>query len=202
MLRVIVLFPTVSAGWTISNEDFFKDIKPVFSYLKLRGSVGQVGSDRGIPAHQFLSAMEKTSNVYNFGNAMGAVGGYLETQIANQNVTWEKAMIYNIGIESRMFNDQLSLTAEYFKDQRNDIYRSNDRIGGLYGLALQKADGKSKDFQQNIGSMYSQGTDIGVQWSSKIGDLTYNIGGTFSYSKNKIQEFGEADKKFRAFSRV
>lgn len=179
-------FPTVSAGWTISNEAFFKDATSLFTHLKVKGSVGQVGSDRGVAAHQFLSAMEQTGNVYYFGNNMGGVGGYLETQIANPNVTWEKALIYNVGVEGRMLNNQLSFTAEYFKDQRSDIYRTNERIGGIYGLA--------STIKQNIGSMYSQGADVSAQWSSKIGDLSYNIGATYSISKNLVQDFGEADQ--------
>ena len=179
-------FPTVSAGWTISNESFFKDATSLFTHLKVKGSIGQVGSDRGIAAHQFLSALEQTGNIYYFGNNMGGVGGYIETQIANPNVTWEKALIYNIGVEGRMLNDQLSFTAEYFKDQRSDIYRTNERIGGIYGLV--------SSIQQNIASMYSQGADVSAQWSSKIGHLTYNIGATYSISRNLVQDFGEADQ--------
>jgi TonB-linked SusC/RagA family outer membrane protein len=180
-------FPSVAASWTISNEDFFENSKELFPYLRLRGSIGQVGSDRGIAAHQFLSALEQVGGVYNFGNAMGGVGGYIQSQIANENVTWEKALIFNVGLEGRMFNDKLSFMAEYFRDQRSDIYRVNERIGGLYGI--------SATVRQNIGTMYSQGIDASLQWSDKIGEVTYNIGGNYSISRNMVQDFGEADKE-------
>lgn len=180
-------FPSVAASWTISNEDFFESSKELFPYLRLRGSVGQVGSDRGIAAHQFLSALSQVGGVYNFGNNMGGVGGYVQSQIANENVTWEKALIYNIGIEGRMMNNKLSFMAEYFRDQRSDIYLTNERIGGLYGV--------SATIKQNVGTMYSQGVDLSLQWSDKIGDITYNIGGNYSLSRNMVQDFGEADKE-------
>ena len=189
-------FPSIAAGWTISNEAFFKDATDIFTHLRLRGSIGIVGDQRGIPAHQFMSSLEQKGGVYNFGNNMGGAGGYIMGQIANEDVTWEKALIYNIGIEGRMFNNQLSFMAEYFKDQRSDIYRDNQRIGGMYGLVLKDANNKDKNFQQNIGSMYSQGIDVSIQWSSKIGDVRYNIGANYSLSKNMIQDFGEADKEY------
>lgn len=180
------LFPTVALGWTISNEKFFESIKPTVSYLKLRGSIGQIGNDRGVAAHQYLSAMTTTSNVYYFGNSMTGAGGYIQGQIANPFVTWEKSTQSNVGIEAGLFNKQLNIVAEYFHDQRTQIYMANDLIGQLYGLP--------STIKQNIGKMYSQGTDLSVQWNSKVGDFTYNIGGTFSYSMNKIQDFGEVEK--------
>lgn len=180
-------FPSVAASWTLSNEAFFENSKELFPYLRLRASIGQVGDHRGIAAHQFLSALEQVAGVYNFGNNMGGVGGYIQSQIANENVTWEKALIYNIGLEGRMFNEKLSFMAEYFRDQRTDIYRVNERIGGLYGV--------SATVRQNVGSMYSQGIDASLQWSDKIGKVTYNIGGNYSLSRNMVQDFGEADKE-------
>jgi TonB-linked SusC/RagA family outer membrane protein len=180
-------FPSVAASWTISNEDFFENSKELFPYLRLRGSIGQVGSDRGIAAHQYLSALSQTAGVYNFGNTMAGVGGYVLSQIANENVTWEKALIYNVGLEGRMFNDKLSFVAEYFRDQRSDIYLTNERIGALYGV--------SATIKQNVGTMYSQGIDASFQWSDKIGDVTYNIGGNYSLSRNMVQDFAEAEKE-------
>ena len=180
-------FPSVAASWTISNEEFFENSKEMFPYLRLRASAGQVGSDRGIAAHQFLSALSQVGSVYNFGNTMGAVGGYVQSQIANENVTWEKALIYNLGIEGRMMNDKLSFMVEYFRDQRSDIYLTNEKIGGLYGLFT--------NIKQNVGTMYSQGIDASFQWSDKIGDVTYNIGGNYSLSRNMVEDFAEADKE-------
>lgn len=182
------LFPSVAASWTISNESFFENVKNVFSFLRFRASIGQVGDQRGIDAHQFLSALQQKNGVYNFGNTMTGVGGYMMSQIANEDVTWEKALIYNAGIEARMFSDKLTFMVEYFRDQRRDIYLTNERIGGLYGLAT--------TIRQNVGSMYSQGIDASIQWRSKLGGLTYTIGGNYSLSGNKAQDFGEADKEY------
>lgn len=179
-------FPTVSAGWTISNESFFENAKSVINFLKIRGSAGQLGSDRGVDAHQFLSAMTGQTAVYNFGNSMGSVAGYLETQVANPDVTWEKSLLYNIAVEGRLFNDRLNFTAEFFRDNRSDIYLTNNNIGGLYGI--------TGSFRQNIGSMYSQGVDLGLQWSAKTGKLNYNAGITYSYSTNKVTDFGEPEE--------
>ncbi len=181
-------FPTVAAGWTISNESFFKGIKEFVPYLKLKASYGQLGSHRGVSDFRFMGRLSPTSGIYYFGTAMGSATGYLEDIIANPGLTWEKSEQTNLGIEARLFKNRLSVSAEYFRDNRSDIYVSNNRISSLLGI--------SAVVDENIGEMYTNGCDLAAMWNSKIGKVGYTIGGTYSFSRNMVTKVGEADQPY------
>lgn len=183
------LFPTIAAGWTMSNEDFWGELKNTVNYLKLKTSFGQLGNAAGVDEYQYRGRLWNRGNVYPFGTNMSSwVHGYVEDIFANPNLTWEKANIFNLGLDAKLFNNQLSLSAEYFRDSRHDMYVENSNISSLIGNVT--------PIKQNIGKMYSQGVDIAAMWTSKIGDLGYYIGGTFSYSANEVTEYGEAPQPF------
>lgn len=182
------LFPTVSGGWTVSNEPFFESIKGLIPYLKIKGSYGQLGSHRGVSEFQFMGRLNTTSGIYNFGNAMGSTNGYVEDIIANPGLTWEKSEQSNIGVEARLFKNQLSLSAEYFRDNRTDMYVGNNRISSLLGTVA--------IVEENIGEMYTNGYDLSAMWNSKIGKVGYTIGGTYSFSRNMVTKLGEVDQPY------
>lgn len=182
------VFPTVAAGWTLSNEPFWKGIKTFIPYLKLKGSYGRLGSHRGVDEYRYMGRLAATSAVYNFGNAMGNVNGYIEDIIAYPGLTWEKSEQTNAGLETKLFNNHLSLTAEYFRDNRTDMYVTNQRISSMLGIPIAVS--------ENIGEMYTQGWEFSVLWNGKINDVKYLLGGTWSRSKNEVTVFGEIDQPY------
>ncbi len=188
------LFPTVAAGWTISNESFFEGIKNIVPYLKLKGSWGKLGNHRGVDAFYYESRMVSPSGVYNFGNSMGAVAGYTQDVIANPNLTWEKSELLNVALETRLLNNQLTLGGEYFKDKRTDIYTSNGRVSSLYGFDL--------TVYENLGKVNTQGYELYGNWNSSFGDFKYAVGGTFSYSASEIIDLGQVDQPYPWMSNV
>jgi TonB-linked SusC/RagA family outer membrane protein len=181
-------FPTIAAGWTISNEAFFAHIKEYVPYLKLKASHGVVGSHRGVSDFRYMGRLNATTQVYNFGNTMGNVHGYLEDIIANPFLTWEKAEQTNVGIESRLLGNRLWLSAEYFHDKRYDIYVTNNRVTSMLGTAV--------TVEENIGEMYTDGFDLGARWSSRVGDFGYSLGSTLSISQNMVTTLGEVDQPY------
>lgn len=181
-------FPAVAAGWTVSNESFFEGLREVIPYLKLKASYGQLGSHRGVGEFRYMGRLNATSGVYNFGNAMGNANGYIEDVIANPGLTWEKAEQINAGLEARLFKDRLMVSAEYFRDNRTDMYITNNRISSMLGtVAL---------VEENIGEMYTNGVDVAARWSSKIGAVGYTFGGTYSFSRNMVTRMGEIDQPY------
>ena len=180
-------FPAVAAGWTISNEPFFAGLKDKI-YLKVKGSYGQLGSQRGVDEFRFMGRLKTTSGIYNFGNTMAGANGYVEDIIANPGLTWEKSEQSNVGIETKLFRNHLSILAEYFRDNRTDMYMGNSRISSIYGL--------NASISGNIGEMYTEGYDGAVMWTSGIGKVNYSIGGTFSYSNNMVTRTGEVDQPY------
>lgn len=181
-------FPTIAAGWTLSNEPFFERIKDWFSYLKLKGSWGSMGNYRGIAEHAYIGSLENTTGSYQFGNSMAGSPGYREGIIANPNVTWEKVQLGNIGLEAQLFGNRLSMEAEYFHDRRTDIYMANNRLSFLYGYDV--------SISENLGKTHSQGVELAANWNDHIGNWGYTIGGTFSYANSILEEDGQAEQPY------
>lgn len=181
-------FPAVAAGWTVSNEPFFEGLKNQISFLKFKASYGKTGNPRGIDEFSYIGRLNTTSGIYYFGNTMAGVGGYVEDIIANPGLTWEKSEQTNAGVEARFFKDQLSVIAEYFRDNRSDMYVTNSRISSILGVPT--------SVKENIGMMHSEGYDLAASWNSKIGDFGYSLGGTYSFSQNMITAFGGVDQPY------
>lgn len=181
-------FPTVAAGWTVSNEPFFESIKHWFPYLKLKGSFGMSGNYRGIAQHAYIGSLENVPGSYPFGNGMAGAPGYREGMIADPDVTWEKARQGNIGLEAGLFSRRLHLAADYFHDKRTDIYMTNNRVSFLYGYAVK--------LSENIGRTHSQGGELALNWSDRAGAWSYRLGGTFSYASSMLDADGQADQPY------
>ena len=116
------------------------------------------------------------------------IAGYRETVIANPSLTWETAKQFNVGIDTRMFDNRLSISAEYFKDNRSGMYVTNNNISSLIGTPL--------TVSENIGKEYTQGCDIAAMWSDRIGQVRYSIGGTYSYSRSIVTQNGEVQQLY------
>lgn len=181
-------FPTVAAGWTVSNESFFAGVKDWFSFLKLRGSFGMIGNYRGVDDFAYIGSLSNVAGTYNVGNSMSGVPGYTESIIANPTVIWEEVKLSNVGLDARLFGNRLALTAEYFYDDRTGIYMANNRVSSLYGY--------DASISENLGEMHSQGVDVSLNWNDKIGDFGYSLGGTFSYADNVLTANGQADQPY------
>lgn len=164
-------------------------MQKIVPYLKLKASYGQVGNSSGVDAFYYRGRMWPQNEVYITGVNMGTkLGGYIQDILPNPGLTWEKARILNIGIDTRLFSDRLSVTAEFFKDNRHDMYVVNNKISSLVGNV--------KEFKQNIGKINSHGVDLSAMWNSNIADWSYFIGGTFSYSTNELIANGEVDQPY------
>ncbi len=182
-------FPAVAAGWTISNEPFMENVREFMPYLKLRASYGITGNSRGVDAFYYMSNVTSNSGAFVVGNAMNTtLGGYRENTIANPNLTWEESRLLNIGVDARLFKGRLALTAEFFHDDRSQIYVGNSQVNTLLGLPI--------SISENIGEMYTRGVDISAQWNDKIGDWHYSLGGMFSFSKNKVTRLGQVEQPY------
>ncbi|MCH5598971.1 TonB-dependent receptor domain-containing protein [Niabella ginsengisoli] len=176
-------YPVVSAGWTISNENFFGSVKDAVSYLKIRGSYGLIGNQRGVAEFQYRTRLNEVGGVYWFGNTMAARPGFVEDILANPGLTWEKAKQLNLGADIRLFDDRFSYSFDYFKDRRSDMYMVNNNVTSLLGSIA--------TIQQNIGEMFSEGYEMAALWKSTIGDFGYRIGGSYSFSSNENIKTGE-----------
>ncbi|TKC05528.1 TonB-dependent receptor [Pedobacter polaris] len=166
-------FPSVSAGWRISAENFMKDSKTI-NDLKLRGSWGQVGNDEGIGDYAYLKLYQ-----------INAQGGYGLSQPANENLTWEKTTQTNIGLDLTMFNSRLTFTADAYIKKTTDLLVSV-QLPPSSGLGAQSL---------NVGAMENKGFEFVLSTKNFIKDkFTWNTDLNFSLNRNKVTSLGITTK--------
>lgn len=174
-------FPSVSGGWTITNEGFMQNFIPnVLSFLKLRASYGINGSISNLGGYQYSSSL-MTGNPY-FLNPEGKlyVGTYPSTYLANPKLRWEESTQLDVGLDIRLFGDKLSLTADYYNKNTNGL------------LILSKASlitGTNNVFQ-NVGIINNQGYEFDLEWKDLIADkVQYTIKVNLATVKNEVVEY-------------
>ncbi|MEQ8216774.1 MAG: TonB-dependent receptor [Arenibacter sp.] len=185
-------FPGVSAGWTISEEPFFKN--NLMNHLKLRGSWGQLGNDR-VDQFQYLRVYKYSeppgNGVIGDGYVWGNqdIKGVIPDGVANPNITWEVSDNLDIGLEMGLFEGALNLEVDYFMIKTTNILgRRIASIPAYTGLDLP---------DENIGEMENKGIDLSMRYNHNIGELGFGLGGTFTYAKNKIIYFDETPTDFK-----
>ena len=193
------LFPSVSAGWIISNEPWWEGVKNGIGYLKLRGSWGLVGNDNTngarflyLPgAWQFLSG--KMTNYPSIRGAnFGTSGNWLQTvrelTSGNPNVTWETASKINVGLDAAFLRDRLHTYVDFFWEDRQGILVSNE--------ATLPAVTYLPSSYVNEGRVKNHGFEVTLNWEDRIGDFRYSISPNFSYAKNKVIEMLEVEPMY------
>ena len=172
-------FPSVSAGWTLTEEDFMKSAASWLDFLKLRLSWGQVGN-ANINCYQYLAPVTTSNTNYNFGATGGTdawvMGAYTE-RLANEKVKWETSEQYNVGLDARFLRQRLSLTLDgYIKSTKDWLVQAPIlATAGTGGPVINGGDVKNK------------GIEVGLSWNDQIGkDFVYSVGANFAYNHNEV----------------
>jgi len=171
-------FPSGSLGWVVSKEDFFNS--ETLNYLKLRASYGTVGNDNINPQFSKISTFPK----YTFDGNI--VSGSTLQSIPNDNVTWENQIQSNFGVDLRLFDSKISLTADYFEKTVDDL---------LFNPTLSLYLGTPEYPSANIGKTKSTGFDVSLTYNDSFSE-NFNISNNFSFtsSKNTVEQINNGDK--------
>lgn len=175
------VFPSISAGWTLSNEKFMQNTQNWLDYLKLRASWGQVGN-QNIDNYQYTAPITSSNTHYIFGTVDGAPAqsgywGAYPSRLANESVTWETSEQTNIGIDARFLKSRLSLTADFYIKTTKDW---------LVEAPILATAGTGAPFI-NGGDVKNTGVELALTWNDRAGkDFNYNIGVNGAYNKNKV----------------
>lgn len=175
-------FPSVAVGWIPTNYEFVRKALPFMNFLKLRASYGTVGNDK-ITKKRFpyLTIVQRLNNIP-FGSSQ--VETLQESYIGADNLKWEIAKKFDFGIESRFFNERLSLVVDFFHDERSNIFQQRSLIPGYVGLT-------SNPFS-NVGRMVSYGADGNFTFKQRINnDMDFTLRGNFTYSRNDVKNWEE-----------
>lgn len=185
-------FPSASAGWVISNENFWH-IKAI-SNLKIRGSYGQVGNDQisnDARRFLFLTTINRKGQSYLFGDNQRLYQGFDEAQLGNDNVTWEVATKSNIGMDLELFDGAVTLQVDGFKENRTGILIQRGvipRITGYYPGILPYA---------NLGKAKNSGLDALLEVKRTIhSGFFYSFRGTFTYARSICTQNDEPIPKY------
>lgn len=179
-------FPAVALGWVVSNEGFLKD-NSVLTWLKLRASYGRVGSDQ-IRSTRFayLSTLKDADGTSDFGlNFNKGIGGLAEDQLAAQNITWETASKYNVGLELGFWN-AFRATFEGFYEKRSNIFIQPQvsEIAGLQNPAY-----------ANTGVMDNRGFEATLEYNKAFDNgMVFTARGNYTFARNKYIDDGKVYK--------
>ena len=180
-------FPAVGIGWNIAEEEGFKKKYPFVDLFKIRASYGLVGSDV-VPDNRYLyQQFYNRGNPYYFGENSNPTTGIYEGTLGNANVTWEKALKKDIGIDINLFKNKLSFSIDYFNDYRYDQLFYPGSIPLLIGVGFAR---------ENLAKVRNHGFDGQIKFQDKIGKVYYDITGVFSFAKNKIMYEDEASPAY------
>lgn len=178
-------FPSFSAGWVITNEDFMQSIveNRTLDFLKLRLSWGQVGN-QNISDDQYLAPINTSTSYtnndpaayYNFGTTKTNVAGAYQSRLSNQSVKWETSEQLNIGFDAYMLRNRLGINADFYTKKTKDW---------LVVAPILATAGAGAPYI-NGGDVKNTGIELGLTWRDNIGQVNYNIGVNGSYNKNKV----------------
>ncbi len=184
------IFPSFSAGWNVSDENFWEPIKSVVSSFKIRASHGTTGN-QGIQDYAFGSVIV-LENDYVFGNgdAQNLQLGASQQAFANENVRWETSVSTNFGYDLGFFNNQLTFTSEIYRTNKKDMLfpvKLPPTVGG--------GTGDNSSVILNVGDMVNQGVELTANYRSK-GKFSWNAGLTFTKNENMVTRMSETNKLF------
>ena len=180
-------FPSVSAGWNVHEESFFKI--PWISKLKLRGSYGEMGANF-IDSYSFISLA--------YGPVATILGdkrqyGYV-TRLAQNDLTWEKAISSNFGIELGFLNNALTFTAEYFYRRNNDLLAPLESLPSS-GQTIVINKGTSTYY--NTASVANKGFEFTIGYRKNWNDWSLDVQGNISFLRNNVVKLGEGVQPIR-----
>ncbi|PKQ67592.1 SusC/RagA family protein [Labilibaculum manganireducens] len=176
----VAYFPSATAGWVISDEDFMSGIEEI-DFIKLRASYGLLGSDK-IDSYKYISQLD--------GEATYVFDGVLAPGTAiganpNPTVKWEESEQFDVGVDIKLLNNKIDVNADYFIKTTNDLLIGNIPVSGILGVAAPGAAGPTV----NAGTVRNKGFEFAVGYRGNITkDLSFKVNYNFTTLNNEVLE--------------
>ncbi|HKL31160.1 MAG TPA: TonB-dependent receptor [Tangfeifania sp.] len=176
-------FPSISAGWVMTSEDFMESATDIIDFAKLRASWGQNGN-QSIPNFIYSSQIAYVFPGYFFGDTKPVSGttAYPE-RVPNPDVTWETSEQLNIGLDARMLDSRLGVTLDWYKKTTKD-WLLEAPVLGTSGAAAPFING---------GDIENTGFEIVLNWNDRISDFNYGVTLSGAYNKNEVTRIANTD---------
>lgn len=180
-------FPSVSAGWTISNESFVKDNvdRSILSFLKIRGSWGINGNISVLNGYPYTATISVNGQWYQYNPSAGTGElsyGSGPTELANPDLKWETSEQIDLGLDARMFNSRLTLGFDWYRKMTRDLLIS---IAPVPEIGV-------KSTYVNAGNVLNTGVELELGWKDSIGDFTYSVNANMATLHNEVLSLHKA----------
>ncbi|AXG74857.1 TonB-dependent receptor [Flavobacterium arcticum] len=176
----VAYFPSVTGGWIISDESFYK-ANTVVNFLKLRASYGILGNDR-YGDNQYVGLLDGEATYVLNGNL---VNGLAIGRLPNPDLVWEKSQKFDVGLDIQLLNNKIGIVADYFIDKKKDLLITDIPVSGILGTYGPGG----KNPTANAGSVENKGFELGLNYKDQIGeDFTYKLGYNVTFLHNEVTE--------------
>jgi len=173
-------FPSVSAGWRLSEEGFMTSYKEKFGDLKFRGSYGVLGN-QNVDDYSYFTTYSVYTNSYGFNNKAVSGTGF---SFGNKELQWEQSANFNLGTDASFFNNKFFVSLDYFNKLTSNILLT-PVVPTVFGGAVAK---------ENAGKMKNSGWEATLSYRAKTGDFKHNVSLNIADSKNEVVEFGKHEQ--------
>lgn len=171
-------FPSVSAGWVVSGEEFFRPLKSLVSFMKVRASWGQNGSTSNLSGYKYSNSIDLMAAGYSFSNANVVYNTSARpAQLYNPDLKWETSEQTDLGFDARLLRDRLTITADWFRKDTKDLIIQNINVPFEAGNVSAPVNG---------GNIRNQGLELELGWKDRIGDVFYSVSGNIATLKNHV----------------
>ncbi|MCC8119716.1 MAG: TonB-dependent receptor [Bacteroidales bacterium] len=188
-------FPSVSAGWNLTSEEFMEPVRNVMDFFKLRASWGRVGN-QNIDSYQYVAPITSSNTHYFFGEYIGAGGSYnsfdtvlgnnwgaYPSRLANEDVTWETSEQTNVGFDARFLHSRLGVNFDFYIKKTKDW---------LVVAPILASVGAGAPYI-NGGDVTNKGVELNLSWNDHFGDFSYSVGVNGAYNHNKVGNIPNED---------
>ncbi len=179
-------FPSVSAGWVVTNEKFMQPAQSWLDFLKIRVGWGQNGNKNITDSFAYLATFAYSDYAnYSFNNTKDTyTAGAAPTRLANEDLTWETSEQTDIGIDARFLNGRLGLTFDWYYKKTKDL---------LLAVPTYATTGFSTVWK-NAGTVRNKGVELAIDWHDNVGkDFQYNVGWNMAVNSNEVTKINGAE---------
>ena len=182
-------FPSVSVGWTVSNENFIKDNvdQSLLNFLKFRASWGKNGNINVLNNYPYSTdiLLNRVWYQYHVDSATSSTGS-LPSGLSNPNLRWEESVQTDLGLDVRMFNNRLTLGLDWYNKDTDGLLVDVPSVMEM-GIPVFWESGDVKaSTTMNAGKVNNRGFEVELGWRDQIGDFSYSVNGNAAWLKNKM----------------
>lgn len=171
-------FPSMSAGWRISKEEFFP-FPELINDMKIRGSWGKLGNQE-IGNYKFQKTLSKGYPYMYNGNSEPSYG-VISTSFASEDIKWETTISRNLGVDIQLLDSRIGFTAEYFSNETEDM---------LIYVPIPSTSGGATSFLTNAGGIKNEGFEFNLSYRKSDGDFKYSVTANLSTTDNEVVSLG------------